>query len=186
MNRPTRLAFTLVCVTAIGCGSTTVSAAPSANAGPSQGAVASQGAIASQKAAASPTAAIAVGAVCQKRPMKFDAAKIDLTGAWLPNDGGIYYIRQLGKTTWWNGMSERDLPAAQLGRDWNNVARGEIKPDLTIQVEWSDVPRGGVMGFGTMVWKIGDDGTGNVKLTKLSETSGEGFGGEEFVPCNPG
>lgn len=30
-----------------------------------------------------------------------------------------------------------------------------------------------------------DDGTGKVKLTKLSET-GTGFGGEEFRPCSPG
>lgn len=187
MNRVTRLAFTLVCVTGIGCGSSTPSTAPSANSGqapsPGQSASASQSSIASQQASA---AATAVGARCEKRPMKFDPAKIELTGAWLPNDGGIYYIRQLGKTTWWNGMSERDRPAAQLGRDWNNVARGDIKADLTIQVEWSDVPRGGIMGFGTMLWKIADDGTGNVKLVKLSETSGEGFGGTEFVPCNPG
>src|SRR3954447_8851398 len=112
MYRFGRLALTLVCMTGIGCGSSTVSTAPSANSG--QASSAAQSAIASQKAAPTPAPVIVVGARCDRRPMKFDAAKIDLTGAWLPNDGGIYYIRQLGKTTWWNGMSQRDRPAAQL------------------------------------------------------------------------
>ena len=190
MNRITRLAFTLLCVTGIGCGSSAPSTAPSANSGQAasagQSASVGESSVASQKAAASATAATAIGAKCEKRPMKFDPTKIELSGAWLPNDGGIYYIRQLGKTIWWNGMSERDRPAAQLGRDWNNVARGEIKPDLTVQIEWSDVPRGEILGSGTMVWKIADDGTGNVNLVKLSEPTGTGFGGEAFVPCTPG
>ena len=70
----------------------------------------------------------------------------------------------------------------ELGGDWNNVATGPLKSDMTIAVNWADVPRGGVQGYGTMVWKVVDDGSGNAKLTKLSET-GTGFGGENFTPC---
>jgi hypothetical protein len=74
--------------------------------------------------------------------------KIDLTGAWAADDGGIYYVRQLGNVIWWNGMSQRDEPPGSLGRTWNNVGRGEIKDDLTIVAEWADVPRGMVDGQG--------------------------------------
>jgi hypothetical protein len=110
---------------------------------------------------------------------------MDLTGAWSGDDDGIYYLRQLGKTLWWSGMSNRNGVPSQLGRDWNNVATGEIKDDLTIDLDWADVPRGEVMGYGTLLWKIVDDGTGNARLMKLSET-GKPFGGSQFTPCRPG
>jgi len=29
----------------------------------------------------------------------------DLTGVWHANDGGTYYLRLLGRTVWWFGMS---------------------------------------------------------------------------------
>jgi hypothetical protein len=117
--------------------------------------------------------------------VKFDPAKIELTGAWLGDDAGIYYLRQIGKTLWWSGMSGQSGPAAALGREWNNVATGQIKADLTIELQWADVPRGEILGGGTLVWKVVDDGTGNAKLTKVSET-GSGFGGGVFTPCAPG
>ena len=81
-------------------------------------------------------------------------------------------------------MSERAGLPSTLGRDWNNVARGEIK-DLAIAVDWADVPRGGILGSGTMNLKIQDDGTGNVRITKVSET-GSGFGNTIWTPCKPG
>jgi hypothetical protein len=116
--------------------------------------------------------------------LKFDP-KVDLTGPWLGDDEGIYYLRQLGKTLWWSGMSGQPGRPQDLGRDWNNVATGQIADDLTIHLDWADVPRGQVMGNGTLVWKIEDDGTGNVRLSKVSET-GTGFGGGRFTPCGPG
>ena len=73
------------------------------------------------------------GAVCTPAEVKFDPkATIDLTGAWAGDDGGIYYVRQRDNVIWWNGMSSRNYPAEVLGRDWNNVGRGEINDDLTI------------------------------------------------------
>jgi hypothetical protein len=80
-------------------------------------------------------------------------------------------------------MSERDGTLQRLGRDWNNVARGEIKA-LGIEVEWADVPRGEVLGSGTMSLKIEDDGTGNFRIVKVSET-GSGFGNSLWTPCKP-
>ena len=62
---------------------------------------------------------------------------------------------------------------------------GSLKADMTIDLKWADVPRGQVQGYGTLVWKVVDDGYGSTKLTKISET-GTGFGASLLVPCAPG
>jgi hypothetical protein len=133
---------------------------------------------------ASPSPKPIVAAQCDKVAKPFDAKNINLTGAWAGDDDGIYYLRQIGSVLWWNGMSERAGVPARLGREWNNVARGEIK-DLAVDVDWADVPRGGILGGGTMNLKIQDDGTGNVRIAKISET-GSGFGNNLWTPCKPG
>lgn len=93
-----------------------------------------------------------------------------MTGAWAADDGGIYYVRQLDKVVWWNGMSSRASPPERLGRDWNNIGRGEIQADLTITADWVDVPRGGFAGSGTVIFKIEADAIGNIQITNKAET----------------
>jgi hypothetical protein len=114
----------------------------------------------------------------------FDAKKVDLTGPWAGDDLGIYYLRQLGSVLWWNGMSGRDGPPTGLGREWNNVAKGEIT-GLTVHADWADVPRGEILGGGTLNLKIEDDGTGTIRIVKVGET-GTGFGNTMWTPCRPG
>jgi hypothetical protein len=173
----------------LGCG-TASTPAPSAVTAAS-GPAASTAAAATASSAAAPSASTAsapplIGATCTPTPIKFDAkAPIDLTGAWAGDDGGIYYVRQRGNVIWWNGMSSRDDPPEKLGRDWNNVGRGQIKPDLTIASDWVDVPRGGINGYGTVNFKIGPDAAGNVQITKTSET-GTGRGDSVWTRCTPG
>jgi hypothetical protein len=143
---------------------------------------------------APPTASYAVAAssapmpdvavVCDKTTKAFDAAKIDLSGPWAGDDGGIYYLRQKGSVLWWNGMSGRSGTLERLGRDWNNVGRGEIK-GVSIDVEWADMPRGQILDGGTMNLKIEDDGSGNVQIVKVSQASGD-FGNTTWTPCKPG
>jgi hypothetical protein len=116
--------------------------------------------------------------------MKFEAKGIDLTGAWAGDDGGIYYVRQRGTTVWWNGMSSRDGAPVDLGRDFNNVGRGEIN-NLTIVADWVDVPRGGIDGYGMVEFKIGADSTGNIQLTKTKDV-GTGRGDTLWTRCQPG
>ena len=82
-------------------------------------------------------------------------------------------------------MSSRDEEPALLGRQWNNVGRGEISEDLTIASEWADVPRGGIDGSGTVDFKIGADSDGNLQITKTGET-GSGRGDSLWTPCEPG
>jgi len=139
---------------------------------------------ASHATAASPAPTPAVAAVCDKAAMAFDATHIDLTGPWAGDDDGIYYLRQVGSVLWWNGMSGRAGGPSGFGRDFNNVARGQIKA-LTIDVEWADVPRGGILGNGTLNLKIENDGTNNVRIVKVAET-GTGFGNTLWTPCKPG
>jgi hypothetical protein len=178
----------LVCLTLIAlaaCGGTSVTTTPSV-AATSHTVAASSPSAAASSPVATPSPSPVVGGVCTPAPIKFDPkATIDLTGAWAGDDGGIYYVRQRGTVIWWNGMSSRDDPPASLGRDWNNVGRGEIKKDLTIASDWVDVPRGGIDGYGTVNFKIGPDSAGNLQITKTSET-GTGRGDTVWTPCTPG
>ena len=173
------LAGLVACMTLAACGTSPAVDSPSAiAAAPSASASATM-------AEPTPTPSRAAAAPCPKRSLAFDPTKVELTGAWLGNDDGVYYIRQIGNKVWWNGMSGQGGPADYLGRDWNNVAAGELNKDLTIDLDWADVPRGGILGYGTLKFKVEETGDGNTKLTKVSET-GTGFGGETFSPCAPG
>ena len=162
------------------CGSSSTSSIPAA-AGPSS----PPGAPAASSPAVPPasTTASATAARCTTSPLAFDPKKIDLDGAWAGDDGGIYYLRQRDDILWWNGMSNRDGAPSRLGRDWNNVARGVID-GLTIDVDWADVPRGTILGYGTLDLRIEDDGSGNVRIVKVAET-GTGFGNSLWLPCTP-
>lgn len=139
---------------------------------------------------ASPTAepakpADVLAVVCASVPKPFNPSNINLTGAWAGDDGGVYYLRQLGSVLWWNGMSDRDFSPIDLGRGWNNVGRGVID-GLEIVVEWSDVPRGGTTNNGTLTLNIKDDGTGNIQIVKVREEGeNDGFGNNVWTPCLP-
>jgi hypothetical protein len=150
------------------------------SAGPSRGASPSS---ASDAIAATAVPTAAVGAVCDKTDKKFDATTVSLQGLWAGDDGGIYFLRQLDTIVWWNGMADRAAAPEMLGRAWNNVARGVIQ-GLSIDVSWADVPRGGILDGGTMKLKVEDDGTGNVRIVKVSQQSGD-FGNNTWTPCKP-
>ena len=75
------------------------------------------------------------------------SANADLTGTWAASDVATYYVRQIGNTVWWLGLS-RDQ-----GRTFANVFRGTIQSKLiqtadkvldysTITGQWADVPLG--------------------------------------------
>ena len=70
-----------------------------------------------------------------------------LTGVWNCDDGGKYYLRQLGNTLWWYGELDPMSP------NWSNVARGTISGN-TIQMEWADVPKGSIMQSGILKLKL--------------------------------
>jgi hypothetical protein len=143
---------------------------------------ASRQASATSEPASQPPALIAV--VCVPAPTPFKPTGFDLTGAWAGDDGGIYYLRQVDSVVWWNGMSGRDGSPLDVGRNWNNVARGVIT-GLQIDVEGSDVPRGGSLLNGELVLKIRGDTKGNIEIVKVIDSWGGGhdFGGRVWTPC---
>jgi hypothetical protein len=88
-------------------------------------------------------------------------AQIDLTGVWNCDDGGIYYVRQLGTVVWWYGELDPNTP------NWSNVMKGIISGNM-IHADWSDVPKGSVMQNGNLVIQIAS----NSKLVAISKTGG--------------
>ena len=79
-------------------------------------------------------------------------------------------------------MSGRDRSPLELGREWNNVARGVIN-GLQIDVDGSDVARGGNRNNGTLVLKIQADQKGNIQIVKVVDNWG--FGNNVWTPCRP-
>jgi hypothetical protein len=88
-------------------------------------------------------------------------ALIDLTGVWNCDDGGKYYVRQLGTTVWWYGELDPNTP------NWSNVMRGSISGNM-INADWTDVPKGSVMQYGNLVLQI----VSNNQLVAISKTGG--------------
>ena len=72
---------------------------------------------------------------------------INLTGIWSCNDGGTYYIRQIGDAVWWDGDDTSANP------HWANVACGTISGN-TVTLEYADVPEGTAIGYGTLVLEV--------------------------------
>ena len=93
---------------------------------------------------------------------------IDLTGVWNCDDGGKYYVRQLGTTVWWFGEQSPSNPT------WTNVMQGTVSGNI-IYADWSDVPLGSVMSSGNLVLQI----VSNNQLTAISKTGG--FGGSTWT-----
>ncbi|NEO16942.1 MULTISPECIES: hypothetical protein [unclassified Moorena] len=89
------------------------------------------------------------------------AVAISLTGTWRANDGGTYYIRQVGNELWWYGQSSNN------GRSFSNVFHGYIGQN-EVAGNWADVPRGRTRGSGEMVVRIDS----NRRLTAVRRTGG--------------
>jgi hypothetical protein len=96
------------------------------------------------------------------------AQNFDLTGVWTGNDGGTYYLRQINNVVWWFGEDDAENPS------WSNIAHGRLN-GKTINLEWTDVPKGSITQNGTLVIKVVD----NNKLILQTEVGG--FGGSEWT-----
>jgi S-formylglutathione hydrolase FrmB len=131
-------------------------------------------------AAAHEDGAADVAEPCEPARIPFDEEDLGLTGTWAADDGGVYYIRQLGDEIWWNGMSGREGPSSDLGRDLDNVAHGTLK-GIVLGLDVADVPRGNVWGQGHLSIRAEEDEDGNLRLRRISGD----FGGTIFTPCTP-
>lgn len=98
----------------------------------------------------------------------FTACADDLTGVWRCNDGGRYYLRQLGDEVWWYGEASPHSPG------WTNVANGRLHGNM-LRLRWADVPKGGIMNSGMLLLEVWGDG----KMVAVKKTGG--FGGSEWT-----
>ena len=71
----------------------------------------------------------------------------DLTGIWAADDGGRYYVHQIGSAIWWAGFSSDHWQ--QNGLTFCNIFNGILKGN-EVNGQWADVPRGGTMNFGAL------------------------------------
>jgi hypothetical protein len=97
------------------------------------------------------------------KPSILVAQASSMTGVWNCNDGGVYFIRQVGNQMWWYGQS------SDGGTTWSNVFQGTIRGNEIIG-SWADVPKGNATGYGEMRLSISGD-----RIQKIS--GGENFGG---------
>ncbi|HBH86372.1 MAG TPA: hypothetical protein DDY17_02065 [Syntrophaceae bacterium] len=92
----------------------------------------------------------------------------NLNGLWKCNDGGKYYVRQIGNDVWWLGKS------GDSGASWTNVFHGQVS-GAQVNGSWSDVPHGRVMSGGVMVIQVV-----NANNFKAINRTG-GFGGSNWT-----
>jgi hypothetical protein len=93
---------------------------------------------------------------------------MDLSGIWKSNDGGVYFVRQIGTEVWWQGET--------ADHEWVNAFKGTCTED-TVTGEWIDLPKGKASSSGELNLNI----QGN-KMTCTS--SGGNFPSREWKKEN--
>ena len=89
----------------------------------------------------------------------------NLTGKWTCDDGGTYYLRQIGNELYWY---------ADGGTNWNNVFHGKIR-GKTLTGEWVDVPSAKDRNSGSLIVQI-------ISFNELKRTWSSGnFGGTKWT-----
>jgi hypothetical protein len=96
----------------------------------------------------------------------------NITGVWTCNDGGKYYIRQLGRRVFCAGLGSNDQ-----GSTFTNVYHA-IRRRNTIHGQWADVPRGSSFSNGSLTLRISRGTDGVLRLIQLAQTGG--FSGTEW------
>ena len=131
------------------------------------------------------TALLVIGLTFAFRALLY-AQSLNLTGTYMADDGGVYYVQQSGNTVWWAGMSlDSELPPdAQWhrGLTFTNVFRGTINNDGTVVGDWCDVTRGSDLKNGTLTVKISGS-SGSFQFSKITQTGG--FGASSWTQTAP-
>jgi hypothetical protein len=121
---------------------------------------------------------------CNPRAFRFSPGA-DLTGTWVGDDGGLYYLRQIGDALWWLGMSGVGGPERDLGTGFTNVVRGRFRSPTAIEADWADVPRGGKLNSGTLTLTVTQTNTGGAAIRRAAAAPVGSFSASEWRPCTP-
>jgi hypothetical protein len=104
-----------------------------------------------------------------------DGQPLDLSGAWSGNDGGIYYIKQIGTCVWWSGQSNFVDQGQYPGQEWIMTFRGTMNEDGVINGDFVDVkstnPGSGTMTIEARIDQV--NGQGVVQLYRTASTGHE-------------
>ena len=133
---------------------------------------------ASQSAASSPGADASATAINDLAAIGCATADPEdvgaLTGAWSGDDGGVYYIRQVGDCVWWFGTEVADIEPGKTGQSgFSNVAAGRVD-GTEIELEWADLPLGNILGGGGLTVTI-DEGGDSLRVTEQRGDWGAGL-----------
>ncbi len=93
-----------------------------------------------------------------------------LSGVWSSDDAGTYYVRQIGSTVWWLGLSVDE------GQTFANVFRGTLQNNR-VSGSWADIPLGHTANGGTLTL-LGGAGALSTAWNRVAVSGG--FGGASW------
>lgn len=96
---------------------------------------------------------------------------LDLSGAWSGNDGGLYYVKQIGTCVWWSGLSNFD--GQYPGQEWIMTFKGTMNSDGQIDGDFVDV-KSTNPGSGTMTIEARPDQVNGAAVVQLYRTAATG------------
>jgi hypothetical protein len=110
------------------------------------------------------------------------AATTDLTGTWNTEDGGTYYIRQIGNDIWWFGSKSITTATHDTLTLYSNVFKG-IRNGTDVFGTWADVPEGATKHYGGLELKL-IQSSGSIKtMIKAFSSGGFGLSTWQRAPC---
>ena len=125
-----------------------------------------------------PPAPVSVPSVTRLAPGFVGEGLQNLTGVWIGDDRGTYYIREVSETgeVAWVGEHPEARPDTleAEGAHWVNVFMGQ-REGLTIRGAWTDVPKGEIHNVGELTLVA----TSENQLQIIRKTGG--FGGTTFT-----
>ena len=98
----------------------------------------------------------------------YSARQTDVNGTWRCDDGGLYFVRQIGPDVLWYGEGPTSQPF------FANVAHGRAEHDGRIRLMWADVPKGVTGACGALILRVQPDEMRAVHVTG-------GFGGRVWT-----
>jgi hypothetical protein len=105
--------------------------------------------------------------VAMQAPAVLRSPGVIVTATYSCDDGGTYYVRQVGNQIWWYGES------GDGGATWSNVFSG-TRSGNTVTGNWADVPKGIIRGTGRLILHV--DSPTSFHATGKSG----GFGGSKW------
>jgi hypothetical protein len=82
------------------------------------------------------------------QPISSQGSLPDLNGTWECDDGGLYFIRQIGPDVLWYAEAAKGRPF------FANVAHGQVDADGMLRLMWADVPKGIAVACGSLLIRV--------------------------------